>query len=235
MAANETPQFDNIRDAFCAVYKCRPEAFERKVFWHGVLRHAWLPAKWIWLTERSFFNDDLGMIRTMGDAHSEPELQRAVDDLENLRLVERSIRRGALGIRVSGKRVLTQLLPLVPLLKPQSSHTAALRNPEPAALPAAAAVPVAPAGPRVEGSALTVRRLKRLHADVVAGRDWKLAVADSGLEEGSVGELLKQNSSGRPELAWLQGYLADQRELARLRQENDRLQKAVETLKSAAG
>ena len=230
MAAPAPQQFDTIREAFCAVYKCRPEAFEKKVFWRGLYRHAWLPAHWMWWFERDFFGADLSSIHAMGEARSEPELHRAIDDLENLKLVERSIRRGTLVIRVSGTRVINVLQPLVPLLKPLPSHTEFITTAEPGTrLPTDAPVDSAP---RSDGVAMTVRRLKRLHTDVAAGRDWNLALTDSGLDPQRLEALLAENSAGRPELAWLRRYVADQRELERLRVENEGLRKAVEALKA---
>ncbi len=234
MAEQPTQQFDTIRDAFCAVHRCAPEAFEKKVLWFGLHRHAWLPAHWMWWFERGYFVDDIGAIRHMGDARSEPELQRASDDLENLKLVERSIRRGTLALRVSATRTIRLLQPLVPLLKPLPSSTELFRSPANFNTPAGGAFArvgtVAEAGPRNEGTALTVRRLKRLHADVVAGRDWHLALGDSGLDAERVDALLGENAEGRPDLVWLRRYLAEHRELEFLRTENDRLKKAVETL-----
>jgi len=79
---------------------------------------------------------------------------------------------------------------------------------------------------------MTVRRLKRLHVDVAAGRDWNLALTDSGLDPQRLEALLEENSAGRPELVWLKRYVADQRELERLRVENEGLRQAVEALKA---
>jgi hypothetical protein len=234
MAEQPNQQFDTIRDAFCAVHRCTPEAFEKKVLWFGLHRHAWLPAHWMWWFERGYFVDDIGAIRHMGDARSEAELQRAGDDLENLRLVERGIRRGTLALRVSSTRAIRLLQPLVPLLKPLPPAPELVRTPANFNTPAGGAFArvgtVAEGGPRNEGTALTVRRLKRLHADVVAGRDWHLALSDSGLDAERVDALLGNHAEGRPELVWLRRYLAEHRELEFLRAENDRLKKAVETL-----
>lgn len=232
MADQPIQQFDTIREAFCAVHKCAPEAFEKRVLWFGLHRHAWLPAHWMWWFERDYFVDDVGTIRQMGEARSEPELQRAADDLENLKLVERGIRRGPLGIRVSATRVIRLLHPLVPLLKPLPSQSEIFRPSAPTpAGGALARVGAAPdPAPRSEGNALTVRRLKRLHADVVAGREWNLAVSECGLEPDRVEAFLDEHSGGRPELAWLRRYLAELRELELLRAENGRLKVAVETL-----
>lgn len=234
MADQSPQQFDTIREAFCAVHRCGPETFEKKVLWFGLHRHAWLPAHWMWWFERDYFVDDLGAIRHMGDARSEPELQRAIDDLENLKLVERSIRRGTLALRVSATRTIRLLQPLVPLLKPLPSQTEMIRPPANYNTPAGGAYArvgaAADPGPRNEGTALTIRRLKRLHGDVVAGRDWKLALGDSGLEADRVDALLAENSEGRPELVWLRRYLTEHRELELLREENDRLKKALEAL-----
>src|SRR4249920_748799 len=98
------PQFDTLRQAFSEVYRCPPAAFEKRVFWKCLYPHAWLPAHWMWWFERSFFLPDLEGVRAMGAARSEADLQRAIDDLENLCLVERSIRRGAFMIRLSSTR-----------------------------------------------------------------------------------------------------------------------------------
>ena len=87
-----TPQFDTLREAYAAVYDCRPEAFERRVFWRCLYPHAGLLAWWMWWVEREFFRTDLEAVEALGEARCEADFRRAIDDLENHGLVERSLR-----------------------------------------------------------------------------------------------------------------------------------------------
>ena len=113
-----TPQFDSLREAYAAVYDCRPEEFERRVFWRCLYPHAGLLAWWMWWVEREFFRTDLEAVEALAEARCDAELRRAIDDLENHGLVERSLRRGRLRIRLSTSRLRRVLEPLMPLLRP---------------------------------------------------------------------------------------------------------------------
>lgn len=89
----ETPQFDTLRDAYAAVYDCRPEEFEHRVFWRCLYPHAGPPARWMWAVERDFFRTDLETVQALAESRCTSDFHRAIDDLENHALVERSLRR----------------------------------------------------------------------------------------------------------------------------------------------
>ncbi len=219
MGATPEHQVDTLREAYALVYRCPAAEFEVRVFFKCLYWHAGIPARWIWWTEREFFRPDLEALRAMGNARSEPDLQRAIDDLENQGLVERSIRRGRFHIRLSTNRLITLLRPLLPLLKPVAEDP-----PEDFIIrpttesnvlgPFTAAID----GPR--GAAPRLRSLKRLHSEVVQGRPIEDALADVKLTWEEAESALAEVATGRPDLAWLRTYLSELRELARLRSKN---------------
>jgi hypothetical protein len=226
MTSTPSPRFDTLREAYAAVYHCAPEAFERRVFWKGLYRHAWLPAHWMWWFEREFFRPDLEAVRAIGNARNEPDLQRAIDDLENHGLVERSIRRGRLMIRLSPNRLIYLLQPLLPLLHPPAEEpdhyipvapVRELTSEEPRS--GGRSPHAARAGERIPGGVQLVRVLKRLHGDIVSGRELSLALADAGLTRSEATAALREVASGRAELEWLQGYFQLLDEVERLRSE----------------
>ncbi len=213
-------QFDTLREAFAAVYRCTETDFDHRVFWKGLYRHAWLPAHWMWWAEREFFQTDIEAIHALGFVRCEADLERAIDDLENQGLVERSIRRGRLMIRLSPSRLIAVLRPLLPLLRPlagEAPETFAVRAS--AHAPGAAAPRTSRALPpdRAQGGAHALRTLKRLHAEIVAGRNLDAALAAADLTRAEAQAALARVSADRPELEWLRGYLADLAELEQLR------------------
>lgn len=218
---NPTPQHqvDRLRDAYAVVYRCGAEDFERRVFWRSLHHHAWLPARWFWWTDREFFRPDFEFLRSLGDARSESDLERALDDLGNQGLVERSIRRNYLGIRLSAARLSRRLRPLLPLLKPVEESAPgdfeipASSGPSPGIARPSRATTAAPSHRTVP----RLRSLKRLHGEIVSGRP--IAEALSGVEMtwSEAEAALAEASSDHPELAWLARYLADMRELAQRR------------------
>lgn len=220
MPENPPRQFDTLREAFAAVYRCAETDFDRRLFWKGLHPHAWLPAHWMWWFEREFFRLDLEAVRALGSARCEADLQRAIDDLENQCLVERSIRRGRLRIRLSPSHLIAVLRPLLPLLRPVEGEVpetfvvrASAHAPGAATPRTSRALPV----DRAQGGAHTLRKLKRLHTEVVTGRNLPEALAEAALTREEAEAALAQVSADRPELEWLRGYLADLAELQRFR------------------
>lgn len=195
-----TPQFDTLREAYAAVYDCRPEEFEHRVFWRCLYPHAGVPARWMWWVERDFFRTDLETVHALGEARSSADLERAIDDLENNALVERSIRRGTLRIRLSPSRLGRLLKPLLPLLKPlperQESELVTAPTPSPA-----------------EGARRPLRRvdelksLRRIHSRIVAGIPVPEALQEAGWERDEVLGSLAGHAPAHPELAWLLSYI----------------------------
>ena len=213
------PHVDALRDAYALVYRCRAEDFEQRVFWKGLYWHAGLPARWFWWTDREFFRPGFEFLRSVGDARSEGDLQRALDDLANQGLVERSIRRNYLGIRLSAARLARRLQPLLPLLRPVEESAperfdiAASSGPQPGMARPSRAAPADPP----QRTALRLRSLKRLHSEIVSGRPITEALADAELTWAEAEAALVEAAPGRPELAWLGRYLADMRELGQRR------------------
>ena len=195
-----TPQFDTLREAYAAIYDCRPEDFEHRVFWRCLHLHAGLPARWMWAVERDFFRTDLEVVQALAEARCDADLRRAIDDLENHTLVERSLRRGMLRIRLSPSRLRRLLNPLLPLLKPLPEQ----RESEPL---------IAPAPARAEGARRPLRRvdelksLRRIHSRIVAGIAVPDALQEAGLGKDEFLASLVDHAPSHPELAWLLSYL----------------------------
>jgi hypothetical protein len=195
-----TPQFDSLREAYAAVYDCRPEEFERRVFWRCLYPHAGLLAWWMWWVEREFFRTDLEAVQALAEARCNMDLRRAIDDLENQALVERSLRRGRLRIRLSPSRLSRVLKPLLPLLKPVPERSES--------------VPVIVSAPSpADGVRRPLRRvdevksLRRIHARIVSGTPVTEVLEEAGWERAELLRSLTDHSEGNPELAWLLSYL----------------------------
>lgn len=197
-----SPQFDTLREAYAAVYNCRPEEFDHRVFWRCLYPHAGLLAWWMWWVEREFFRIDLETIEALGEARCGADIRRTINDLENYGRVERSLRRGRLMIRLSPSRLGRVLKPLLPLLKPQPPR------PEPTATVTAAPVPSL-----TEGVRRPIRRvdelksLRRIHARIVAGTPLAEVLSESDWDRTEFLGSLSGHAEAHPELAWLLSYI----------------------------
>ena len=195
-----TPQFDTLREAYAAVYDCRPEEFEHRVFWRCLYPHAGVPARWMWWVERDFFRTDLEAVQASAEARCDADLRRAIDDLHNHALVERSIRRGTLRIRLSPSRLGRLLKPLLPLLTPLPER----KESEPL---------IAPTPAPAEGTRRPTRRvdelksLRRIHSRIVAGIAIPEALQEAGWGKAELLGSLTEHAPAHPELAWLLSYL----------------------------
>lgn len=195
-----SPQFDTLREAYAAIYDCRPEEFEHRVFWRCLYPHASLLAWWMWWVERQFFRTDLEAVEALGEARCEADFRRAIDDLQNHELVERSLRRGRLRIRLSPSRLRRVLEPLLPLLNPLPERS------ESAPVIASAPSPA-------EGTRRPLRRvdelknLRRIHARIVAGAPLAEVLSESGWDRTELLGSLSEHAGTHPELAWLLSYL----------------------------
>ncbi len=209
MTAN-TPQFETLREAYAAVYDCRPEEFEHRVFWRCLYPLAGVPARWMWAVERDFFRTDLEAVQALAEARCDADLSRAIDDLENHALVERSLRRGMLRIRLSPSRLGRLLRPLLPLLRPLPERL----DSEPA---------IAPTPAPAEGGRRSLRRvdevksLRRIHGRIVAGIPVPKALEEVGWNQDELLGSLLAHSAADPELAWLLSYLRLLEEVETLR------------------
>ncbi|MFM7213704.1 MAG: hypothetical protein ACKO3H_02360 [Verrucomicrobiota bacterium] len=196
----DTPQFETLREAYAAVYDCRPEEFEHRVFWRCLHPHAWVPARWMWTVERDFFRTDLEAVQALAEARCDADLRRAIDDLENHALVERSLRRGTFRIRLSPSRLGRLLQPLLPLLRPLPER----RDSESV---------IAPTPTPAEGTRRPLRRvdelksLRRIHSRIVVGIAVPEALQEAGWGKEELLRSLTEHAPAHPELAWLLSYL----------------------------
>ena len=220
------PQFSNFKDAYCAAHECAADRFESKVFWRCLRRHALPVAGLLRLRYPDFFQADFEAISAIGRAISEGELQVLVAEFENLRLVERGLLHATFQIRLSSVRLMQAFQELVPLLRPPEAVPVAVKM----ALPARATAAVSVSREVADSSLMTVRCLKRLHAEVVTGRNLERATAEVGLEPAKIRDLLARHREGRPELAWLDEYLRQQQTWTELQRENERLARLVTDL-----
>ncbi len=214
----EPAQFKNLREAYCAVYRCRSDAFERKVVWHCFPLHVLPFALVFWVLERSLFQKDLESIRAAGQARTSEELESVINEFENLRGVERGFRRGTLHLCIRGHLLGKRLEPLL-------SMVIGYQSTAPTELP----VRAIPLDSREPGS-LTIRRLRKFRDDIIQGRRLSDALNESGWTETELLHLVAAQAPGRPDLIWFTEYLGQLKELSTLRRENERLTRVAAEL-----
>lgn len=104
--ADTKPQFANFKEAFCAYYRIRPEKYGRAVLWRSLPWTRRVLAAPILIFNRTFFATDLDIIRSLAPIRSAEEFAWQLDELHAVNRLERNIRRGFLGIRASGGRLM---------------------------------------------------------------------------------------------------------------------------------
>lgn len=212
-------QFSNFKEAFCAYYRCEPKAFSRKALFLGIPVTRRLLAIPIYVFNRAFFAIDMGIIESLGEARSSEEFSSMLDELSNTSRLERSIRRGLLGIRVSGGKLMAQWQLVAPyVLKPVLSSemgtvTPKAKSERPVASEAAARTVSLPV--------VVARRLHRAATDVTCGKPVDVAARDAGLAgEAEFLKLLAQGAGEDPALQWLQGQMLMAERLRELERDN---------------
>lgn len=216
--AKDLTQFKNLREAYCAVHRCRGEAFERKVVWRCFPLHVLPFALVFWVIERSLFQKDLESIRAAGQARTAEELESVINEFENLMGVERGFRRGTLHICIRGHLLGKQLEPLLPRL--MGFQTPSM--PE-------APVRAIPLDSREPGS-ITIRRLRKFRDEIIQGQQISQALTEYGWTESELRELVSIQAEGRPDLIWFSEYLGQLDDLSTLRRENERLTRVAAEL-----
>lgn len=116
--AETKPQFANFKEAFCAYYRVRPEKFANTVLWRSLPWSRRLLAVPILTFNRTFFATDLDIIRNLESIQSAEEFSLQLDELYAVNRIERSIRRGFLGIRASGSRLMNLWKTVEPYVTP---------------------------------------------------------------------------------------------------------------------
>jgi hypothetical protein len=100
--------------AYCAKHRCPVEAFESRVFWRCLYRHALPVAGLIRLFRPDYFTDDLRTIRQLGQVRNAAEFRQEVDAFGYLNRRHGGWDRRRLRIRVSGKRLMSLMSDVLP-------------------------------------------------------------------------------------------------------------------------
>jgi len=213
--------YPDLQRAFCARYRCSPDAFVRKAFWKGLPFHAWLLAPIIGGIEHPRYQHDVEVLKTIGEASSLDDLNRALDELWSLQELNRDWISRLLGLRSSTARLSTLLVPLIEKVE---------------------AAPMADCLPRDPGTAPTVqldgrhrssefapqrlRRALRIHGAVTGGQEIDKVLTQEQISRRELEELLAEFALLRAEVGWLQSYLRERQELEERRSMKQGLQSA---------
>jgi hypothetical protein len=197
------PEFKNFKEAFCAYHRCSEAAYVRKALFLGIPFTRRLLAYPIYLFNRSFFAIDFGILDSLGEARNEEEFTGMLDELSATSRVERSIRRGVIGIRISGTRLMAEWDQVAKYVKPPESRAGEVGRvtPRSSVDRPAASEAISREAPL---PAVVARRLHRAAKDVTAGKPMDQAALDAGLAgEAEFRKLLAQHSGEDPALRWL--------------------------------
>ena len=115
----------DFRGLFSQAYRCAPEQFEERMFARTLFRHA-IPFSWLIRDRRSFFREDLEMLRDIASARSTPEVICELNRFYGRNHRDKNFVRTNFFIRVSGKRVLRIYRELV---QQRADDTTTLREP----------------------------------------------------------------------------------------------------------
>ncbi len=203
--APANPRFTNFKDAFCHVYRCKPDRYERRLFFASLHTFRTLFALPIWWFNRPLFAVDLDAIINVGRTASIDDFNNALSDFENANHIERSIRRGLFRIRISG--------PKLSLIRENLDHL--IDVPVVVNVLEGAKVTV-DAGPGMPGRAGTgsPRRLREVHRDLTSGKPLAEVLLQAKVTEEELIRELEEAGRGTPEMLWLRDYLL---QLQRLR------------------
>lgn len=201
------PEFTNFKEAFCAYHRCGPEGYLRKALFCGIPFSRRLLAYPIYLFNRSFFALDFGLLESLGEARNQDEFDGILDELSSTSRVERSIRRGVFGIRISGDNLLLEWDRVKAYVKPPPE----VRTEPGKVTPRVLTERVSPSeSASREGAlpAVVARRLHRAASDVTAGKGVEAAARAAGLAgEVEFRRLLAQQAGSDPALRWLNEQL----------------------------
>lgn len=207
-------QFENLRDAFCARYNCKPEAYVRKAFSKSLSLRSKLLVMLVGGAGDSRFAHDLEVIQSLASCTGYDELNHALDELVGMQHMDRSRLRQWFGVRAEAMRLRMILEPLIGNVRRRPKGeipTTGLRiDQDPAS---AAPMPFR----SVESGTQRMRQIMRIHAAVVVGVPPEDAMAKEMLRFADLEMFLTEFSRLRPEMAWLLGYLREREELKRLR------------------
>lgn len=211
---DSSPEFPDLRSAFCSRFRCTPDAFVRKAFWKGLPLRVKILTVIFGGMSHPRFQHDLEMIRTAGDATSMDDINRVFDEMWSLHEMNRDRLRHWLGLRPSTERLQTVFSPLIQRVRAVRSEW------EEQPVTKSLLTPVRGDEGRSRSGDVAVHRMRRairIHAAVAHGRDLELILMEERLSRRELDELVGEFARLRPELKWLQGYLREMDELEELR------------------
>lgn len=200
--------YPDLQRAFCARYRCSPDAFVRKAFWKGLPLHAWLLAPFVGGILHPRYQHDVEVLKTIGEASSLDDLNRALDELWSLQELNRDWFSSLLRLRSSTVRLSALFTPLLEVVEPAVAAIEAVTE-------------AAPVGPAVldvrhrssEFAPQRLRRALRIHGAVTGGQEIDKVLTQEQISRRELEELLAEFAMLRAEVGWLQSYLRERREL----------------------
>ena len=207
-------QFENLRDAFCARYRCKPEAYVRKVFSKSLSLRSKFLVMLVGGSGDSRFAHDLEVIQSLANCTGYDDLNHSLDELVGMQHLDRSRLRQWFGVRADAMRMRRILEPLIGNIRRRPKGEVPANNLRIESDPASAAL--APSR-SVESGTQRMRQIMRIHAAIVVGVPPEDAMAKEMLRFADLEMFLTEFSRLRPEMAWLLGYLREREELKRLR------------------
>lgn len=107
----------NIREAYERVHRCRPEHFQRDLLSRSISPGPRLLFLFLGWFRPHTFNPDWSVVEAVGGVRTAAELEDRLTEFEDLNLIDRSRRRGWLGVRVSPSRLKAIVRPLLPSIQ----------------------------------------------------------------------------------------------------------------------
>ncbi len=215
--SEQNAEFSCLRDAFCARYRCKPDAFIRKAFWKSMPAAAKIVARLLGGPANERFGHDVEIIAGLAEATSPEDLNHAIDDLVGIQDLDHSRLRRWFGIRVSPTRLRNLMAPLLAKVRrrPETAPQAPVNRPtqtNPVVIPG-------PTHRSAESATQRLRQAMRIHASVIVGTPLDQVLASELITKRELEEFLSEFSNLRPEITWLRTYVREQEELTRLREE----------------
>jgi len=209
----ERIQYNDLRDAFCARYGCRPEDYVRKIFWKSLSLRSRILVMLAGGSGNARFSHDLEVIQSLASCTGYDELNHSLDELVGMQHLDRSRLRQWLGVRADAGRMRAILEPLIGSVR----RTTKVEQ-RPASLRIELDGGPGPVAARsVESGTQRMRQIMRVHAAVVVGVPPEDAMAKEMIRFSELEGFLAEFARLRPEMGWLLGYLREREELKQLR------------------